>query len=136
MGFPVRFFREVRMSESEIVCYLEDNGYPEHIVREGRSGLIRRWSEFAAEVEQGYRYRLDEYRRDLDLRGVIAIAGLDREPEVENADERLRALLTGTDQRIWESFSGDAFWDYGYPRNATGLLLRDLKAAGFRTREG
>ncbi|MGA8599571.1 MAG: hypothetical protein WB676_33025 [Bryobacteraceae bacterium] len=119
------------MSDDEIVCYLEDNGYPEHIVRGGRSGLIRRWSEFAAEVEQGYRYCLDEYRHDLDLRGAIATAGLDHEPEVQQADERLRALLTGTDERVWESFSGDAFWDFGYPRNASGLLLRDLRAAGF-----
>jgi hypothetical protein len=119
------------MTDDEIICYLEDNGYPAHIVRAGRAGLIRRWSEFAAEVEQGYRYRLDEYRHDLDLRGAIAIAGLDHESEVQNADERLRSLLTETDQRIWESYSGDAFWDFGYPRNASGLLLRDLRAAGF-----
>jgi hypothetical protein len=119
------------MTDHEIVCYLEDNGYPPHMVRGGRSGLIRRWSEFASEVEQGYRYRLDEYRHDLDLRGAIAIVGLDHEPEVQNADERLRSLLIATDQRIWESFSGDAFWDFGYPRNAGGLLLRDLRAAGF-----
>jgi hypothetical protein len=122
------------MTDGEIAGYLEDNGYPPHIVRGGRHGLIERWREFVGEVEAGYRYRLEEYRHDLDLRGAIAITGLAGEPEVQEADERLRSLLTGG-ARIWESFSGDAFWDFGYPRNAGGLLLRDLRAAGLTENE-
>ena len=117
-------------TDAEIVDYLADNGYPEHIVRGGREGLIRRWSEFVQEVEHGYRYRLDDYRYDLDLRGVIAVLGLGDDPIVRAADERLRPMLTGTDNRVWESMAGDAFWDFGYPRNASDQLRRDLAAAG------
>lgn len=117
-------------TDAEIVEYLADNGYPEHVVRSGRSGLIRRWSEFVAEVEQGYRYRLEDYRNDLDLRGVISILQVDVDPTVRAADERLRPMLTATEVRVWESMSGDAFWDFGYPKNASAQLLRDLERAG------
>jgi hypothetical protein len=118
------------MTDAEIVDYLEDNGYPPHIVRAGRKGLIERWSDFVVEIEHGYRYRLDDYRHDLDLRGAIATIGLADECAVQQADDRLRTLLTG-EVRVWESYSGDAFWDFGYPRNASGSLLSDLQSAGF-----
>lgn len=117
-------------TDAEIIEYLADNGYPDHIVRGGRDGLIRRWRAFAQEVEQGYRYRLEDYRNDLDLRGVIAILQLDGDPSVSAADERLRPMLIATETRIWESMPGDAFWDFGYPRNASGPFLRDLALAG------
>jgi hypothetical protein len=116
------------MTDSQLRDYLRENGYPEHIVRGGRKGLVERWKKFAEEVKQGYRFGLEDYRNDLDLRGVIALIGQDE--EVREADERLHAMLTATDQRVWESFGGDPFWDFGYPRNATGELLRDLRAAG------
>jgi len=31
---------------------------------------------------------------------------------------------------VWESSAGDRFWDFGYPKNAAGELLEDLKAEG------
>ena len=34
------------MTDDEITGYLEDNGYPPHIVRAGRAGLVKRWQEF------------------------------------------------------------------------------------------
>jgi hypothetical protein len=117
-------------TDAEAIEYLADNGYPEHIVRGGREGLVLRWSEFVDEVEHGYRYRLEDYRNDLDLRGVIAILQLDGDPLVSAADERLKPMLAATENRVWESVAGDFFWDFGYPRNASGQLLRDLKAAG------
>jgi hypothetical protein len=119
-------------TDAEIIDYLSDNGYPDHIVSGGREGLIRRWSEFVGEVEAGYRYRLEDYRNDLDLRGVLAILELDRDPLVSAADERLRSMLTETGTRVWESMAGEAFWDFGYPHNASGQLLRDLAAAGLK----
>ncbi len=67
------------MTDQEMAAYLRENGYPEHVVRAGRAGLIDRWGKFVAEVERGYRYGLEDYRNDLDLRGIIAMLGLDAE---------------------------------------------------------
>ena len=115
------------MSDEELREYLADNGYPRHVVEAGREGLIRRWREFVAEVEHGYEYGLEDYRNDLDLRGVIAMLGLDH--EVGDADKRLAAMLTACDVRVWESASLHPFWDFGYPKNASGRLLSDLRRA-------
>lgn len=118
------------MTAQEIQDYLEDNGYPPHIVRGGAEGLIRRWREFIGELEAGYPHRLEDYRHDLDLRGVIETLGAGENAEVREADERLRPLLTDTHVRVWESMAGEPFWDFGYPRNATADLMRDLRASG------
>ncbi|MEO7651687.1 MAG: hypothetical protein ABIZ80_14570, partial [Bryobacteraceae bacterium] len=80
------------------------------------------------DVAVGYKLGLEDYRNDLDLRSIISLAGLDA--EVKEADERLRSLLTATENRVWESSHENPFWDYGYPRNANGELLKDLKAEG------
>jgi hypothetical protein len=119
------------MTDEQVVTYLSDNGYPDHIVRGGRAGLISRWNRFVEEVARGYRYGLEDYRNDLDLRGIIALAGLDK--DVEEADERLRTLLRDVDKRVWESGIADAFWDFGYPKNARGDLREDLEAEGLYT---
>ena len=116
------------MTDPEIQSYLEENGYPRHLVAGGREGLIRRWRDFVQEVEQGYRFGLEDYRNDLDVRGIIATLGLDA--EVSEYDRRFEEILTGRDQRVWESVDGDRFWDFGYPRNASAQLLRDLRSAG------
>jgi hypothetical protein len=57
--------------------------------------------------------------------------GLEAEPGIAEADERLKQMLDGTEFRVWESVNGNPFWDFGYPRNASGELLIDLRAAGF-----
>jgi hypothetical protein len=116
------------MNDRELEAYLRDNGYAEHVCRAGRKGLVDRWTKFVDEVEAGYELGLEDYRNDLDLRAIIAMAGL--EADAQGADKRLKALLTGTDKRVWESSHENAFWDYGYPRNASGDLLEDLKAEG------
>ncbi|MCA2972034.1 MAG: hypothetical protein INH43_26250 [Acidobacteriaceae bacterium] len=113
------------MTNEEVQAYLDDNGYPAHVVEAGAPGLVHRWNAFVAEVERGYPYRLRDYRYDLDLRGVIDLAGL--APEVAAADARLAALLTETELRIWESSAADPWWDFGYPRNAGRDFLRDLR---------
>jgi hypothetical protein len=112
------------MTNEEVQSYLDDNGYPAHVVEAGAPGLIQRWNAFVAEVESGYPYRLRDYRYDLDLRGVIDLAGL--ASEVGDADGRFAELLTGTELRIWESSSANPWWDFGYPRNAGRDFLRDL----------
>jgi hypothetical protein len=114
------------MTDPELQNYLRDNGYPEHVVRGGRSGLVRRWREFVEQVERGYQLGIEDYRNDLDIRGILSLLGV-KDDEVHALDERLKALLTHTDLRVWESAPGDPFWDFGYPRNAGSGLLNDLR---------
>jgi hypothetical protein len=121
--------RVPKMTDAEIQQYLGDNGYPEHIVREGRAGLVRRWREFVQQVERGYALGLEDYRNDLDVRAILDLAGGEDE-EIGLLDTRLRAMLTATTVRVWESAAGDPFWDFGYPRNAAGELLDELRAEG------
>jgi hypothetical protein len=106
--------------------YLVENGYPEHVVREGRAGLVRKWREFVEQVERGYTLGLEDYRNDLDVRAILAQADAE-DDEILYLDERLKKLLTACDQRVWESAPGDPFWDFGYPRNAGPDLLDDLR---------
>jgi hypothetical protein len=126
------------MTDSDIQNYLRDNGYPEHIVREGLAGLTRRWREFVEQVEHGYTLGLEDYRNDLDVRGIIELAGAGNE-DIRALDERLKKMLVATGVRVWESgtFSGGAplsggapFWDFGYPKNAGPQLVEDLRAEG------
>jgi hypothetical protein len=112
------------MTDEEMTAYLRENGYPEHVIRAGRQGLIERWGKFVAEVERGYRFGLEDYRNDLDLRGIIAMVDLDS--EVSELDRRFEALLGHRDKRIWESSAADPFWDFGYPGNAGPQLLEDI----------
>jgi hypothetical protein len=114
------------MTDAQVQDYLRDNGYPEHVVRGGRAGLVRRWREFVEQVERGYSLGIEDYRNDLDVRGIIALAAAD-DAEVHALDERLKELLTATNARVWESGPGEAFWDFGYPRNAGPDLLNDLR---------
>ncbi len=121
---------EKAMTDAEVQQYLEDNGYPDHIVRAGRPGLIRRWQQFVDEVERGYEFGLHDYRNDLDLRGVLDLIGSAAEPAIAAADARLDALLTAREVRVWESAADQPWWDFGYPANARGYLRRDLIAEG------
>ncbi len=106
--------------------YLRENGYPEHVVREGRAGLLRKWREFVEQVERGYPLGLDDYRNDLDVRAILRLADAE-DGEVLALDERLKKHLTATGKRVWESAPGDPFWDFGYPENAGPSLLDDLR---------
>jgi hypothetical protein len=116
------------MTDEEMAAYLRENGYPEHVIRAGRAGLIARWGKFVGEVEHGYKFGLEDYRNDLDLRGIIAMLELDA--EVAELDRRFEALLIDRDKRIWETSAADPFWDFGYPANAGPQLLEDIKNEG------
>ena len=118
-----------QMTDAEIQNYLRENGYPEHIVREGRPGLLRRWREFVEQVERGYPLGLEDYRNDLDVRAIIALAGAE-DDEMRALDERFEKMLTARTVRVWESAAGDPFWDFGYPRNAGPDLEEDLRVEG------
>lgn len=107
--------------------YLRENGYPEHVVREGRAGLVRKWREFVEQVERGYSLGLEDYRNDLDARAILLLADAG-DDEVLALDERFRKLLIAPGKRVWESAPGEPFWDFGYPGNAGPALLDDLRA--------
>src|SRR5579872_452208 len=114
------------MTDQELADYLRESGYPEHVIRMGRAGLIARWAKFVDEVEHGYRFGLEDYRNDLDLRGLIQLSGLDT--EVTELDARFYAKLIHRDRRVWESnVAENPTWDYGYPANAGPQLLQDLR---------
>lgn len=118
------------MTESGVKEFLRENGYPEHLVKGGKKGLLEKWQLFVEAVEHGYRFGLEDYRNDLDMRNIISILGL--QSEVEELDQRLRRLLVFTEESIWDSDEfPDAFWLYGYPRNAAGDLRDDLRSEGF-----
>lgn len=117
------------MTDLEVQAYLAENGYPRHIVREGRQGLVRRWREFVEQVEGGYTLGLEDYRNDLDVRAILRLAGAEDE-EIAALDARLQAMLAGTDLRVWESGAGEPFWDFGYPRNAGPELMEGLREDG------
>src|SRR5262249_49946941 len=119
------------MTDEEMATYLRDNGYPEHVIRAGRRGLIDRWRKFVEQAESGYRLGLEDYRNDLDVRGILQMLGLDA--EVEDLDRRLEAVLVHRDRRVWETCPGNPFWDFGYPRKAGLELLEDLKKEGLST---
>src|SRR5579883_1993029 len=116
------------MTEDQISEYLRVNGYPEHLVRGGSAGLIDRWRRFVEEVEHGYKLGLEDYRNDLDVRGIIALVGLG--DQVRDLDRRFEARLTNRGVRVWESSAGDAPWDFGYPNNAGQNLMQDLNEEG------
>lgn len=116
------------MNDEAVRQYLSDNGYPEHIVRGGKSGLAGAYRQFVEQVERGYSLGLEDYRNDLDIRAILRFIGA--EEELVDLDARLRAALDHTDVRVWESGDSDPWWDFGYPRNVSGDLLDDLRAEG------
>lgn len=119
------------MTGAELADYLRDNGYPERVVRAGKAGLIARWLEFVTEVERGYQSGLEEYRKNLDLRGILDMTDLP--DEFVELDRRFEDMLTDRENRIWESSAANPSRDFGYPRNAGSHLLEDLKNEWFST---
>jgi len=121
------------MTDPEIQNYLRDNGYPEHIVRDGLDGLLRRWREFVGQVEKGYTLGLEDYRNDLDVRAILELAGAGSDDasaaEIQQLDDRLKKILIASSVRVWES-APSPFWDFGYPSNAGPDLIADLRAEG------
>ena len=107
------------MTDDELTAYLDDNGYPEHIVAGGGPGLIRRWwssfRKWSRDTSTGCMIT-----GTISIFAAIALSGLDEDPAVQSADERLRQVLTPARERVWESTPGEAFWDFGYPQNARG----------------
>jgi hypothetical protein len=123
------------MTDQEIEEKLRRRGCPEHLCVAGREGLIEKYESFVSEVEEGYELGFEDYANELDLRTIIGELGLDQEDEIQDADERLQAVLIPTDEPIWADAPGRAFWTHGYPGNAGDELEQDLRRLGFLTEE-
>jgi hypothetical protein len=117
------------MNDAKVNQYLRDNHYPEHVVRGGRLGLIKKWREFVERVERGYTLGLEDYRNDLDVRAILHAVGVE-DAEVTALDERLEKMLTAPKTRVWQSGPDDPFWDFGYPKNAGPELRNGLQEEG------
>jgi len=117
------------LSNDSVRGILRARGVAQHTVSGGAAGLIEAWRDFVAQVERGYPLGLEDYRNDLDLRTLIEVAQIG--PEVAEEDARFRRMLTGTDRAVWSSDVPHAFWVMGYPSNAAGELLADLRAESF-----
>ena len=53
-------------------------------------------------MERGYRLGLEDYRNDLDMRGILELAGA-ADDEVQRTGRALEALLAPAERRVWES---------------------------------
>jgi len=117
------------MGDQQIKEYLKDRGCPEHVWQGGRDRLIRRWKDFVVEVEKGYcpNCSVEEYWNDLDTRELIHDIGSGG--EVREDDQNFAAMLTATEIKHWHTDRDTTygFWNYGYPKNATGYFLEDIK---------
>jgi len=82
-----------------------------------------------AKVERGYcpNCLIEEYWNDLDTRELIHDIG--RDSEVSEIDEKFATMLTARDIKHWhkDRNTNYDFWNYGYPKNAAGYFLEDIK---------
>jgi hypothetical protein len=117
------------MTDQQIKEYLKNRGCPEHVWRGGRESLVQRWKDFVAEVEKGHcpHWVIEEYWNDLDTRELIHDIGSDG--EVRDVDERFATMLTATEIKHWHADRDTDydFWNCGYPKNAAGYFLEDMK---------
>src|SRR4051812_21445025 len=97
-----------KVNNDAVRATLRERGASSRVIEGGAAGLLDNWRRFVESVEQGYKYGLDDYRNDLDLRTLIAVTGLSGQVAAE--DNRLRAMLVNTRQPVWESDVPDAFW--------------------------
>jgi len=124
LSFAVRL---KAMTDEQITDYLKKRGCAERVCKGGREYLVQHWNDFVAEVERGYSLGVEDYWNDLDTRELIHDIGKDS--EVGDADNRFRAMLTGTQIKHWHTdrHSDYDFWNYGYPKNATGYFLEAVQ---------
>lgn len=117
------------MTEEQIKKYLRNRGCPRTIWEGGSEYLEVQWKKFVTEVENGYcpNCLIEEYCNDLDTRELIHDIGHDN--EVKEWDERFSAMLTSKHIKHWRTDRNSSydFWNYGYPKNATGFFYEDVK---------
>jgi hypothetical protein len=127
------------MTDEQVQAYLRKKGWPERVALAGREYLTQSWKDFVDSVEDSERTRnwlIDDYWIKLRMRDLIHEIGCD--DRVKEADERFRKILTGLHIKHYERDrqSDYDFWNYGYPRNATGFFLEQIKFHILRPAQG
>jgi len=117
------------LTNEEVVALQRDKGWSGRFWPLGRDSLIQRWNNFVNAIEQGQasNWLIDDYRILLECRELIHEIGSDH--RVAAADEKLRSILTATNIKhtYRDRNTMYDFWNYGYPRNATGFFLEQIK---------
>lgn len=117
------------MTEDETKAYLKNRGCADFVWQSGSHGLIQRWNNFVVEVEKGYcpDCSIAEYWNDLDTRELLHDVGC--EAQVKDTDLRFAAMLTATHIKHHQKTRNTDydFWNFGYPKNASGYFLEEIK---------
>ena len=92
-----------------VADYLRKRGAPEHIVKSGLGGLVRSWERTVDEIETGYKWGLEEWLNDLDVRTLVfeivttlpgeVVLGLMR--RLNLADWRFMEATVKTQECVW-----------------------------------
>lgn len=118
------------MTEEQVKIYLKEKGWPKNVWQGGREKLIQRWKDFVTDIgknECTRNWLIDDYWISLETRELIHDIGSDE--NVKEEDERFRGILTATNIKHYyrERDSNYDFWNYGYPKNATGFFYEQIK---------
>ena len=131
-------------SNDEVRAYLKSRGVSDDIVAAGLPGIVARWESIARAVD-GYRFSLDDWLNDVDLRDVIAGAlevGGDHtlqsvSARLAKADDQFREATVASGPvwgaRVAASHRHDStrtWWYFRIPRRCGETLASDLKGAG------
>jgi hypothetical protein len=86
------------------------------------SELLAKWEAFARELHQGYRFGLDDWLNDVDVRRLIAEAGdllPSHQRRLAAADARVRMATVPHDKCLWgtknaqsQGWTEDVHWYY------------------------
>jgi len=118
------------MTDEEVQAFLKEKGWPERVWRGGRELLIQRWIDFVdslVDSERTNKWLIDDYWIGLEIRDLIHDIGCD--DRVKHADEAFRSMLTGLNIKHFNRNrqTDYDFWNFGYPKNATGFFLQQIK---------
>ncbi|SRR6266481_348044 len=120
----------MNMTEEQLKEHLKSKGWWNCGWQQGSELLIERWRDFVTTVEQEERTRnwlIDDYWISLEVRELIHEVG--RDGAVKEEDDRFRAILTATDikHHHHDRENRNDFWNYGYPKNATGFFYEQIR---------
>ena len=115
---------------------LKKHGASEPVVRGGLEGLVVKWEKTANDVAGGYKFDLDNYLNDVDVRQLIDdvlnnVPGQSPEllKRIEGADELMRRS-TNRSKCVWggaaasrEGWSAEKnWWYFGVPKELSEML--------------